>query len=44
VDEINAAIETATAQEDVDAILAYLVQAGTQIIDGTELNGSEVDS
>ena len=40
---IDAAIETATAEEDVDAALAYLVQAGTQIIDGAEFDGSEVD-
>jgi len=40
---IDAAIETATAEEDVDAALAYLVQAGTQIIDGEEFDGSEVD-
>mgnify|MGYP006275209885 CR=1 FL=1 len=40
---IDAAIETATAEDDVDAALAYLVQAGTQIIDGGEFDGSEVD-
>jgi len=40
---IDAAIETATAEEDVDAALPYLVQAGTQIIDGAEFDGSEVD-
>jgi hypothetical protein len=40
---IDAAIETATEEEDVDAALAYLVQAGTQIIDGEEFDGTEVD-
>jgi len=44
VDEINAAIKTATAEEDIDATLAYLVQTGTQIIDGAEFDGSEADS
>ena len=44
MDEINAAIETATAEEDIDATLAYLVQTGTQIIDGAEFDGSEADS
>ena len=43
MDELNAAIETATAEEEVDATLAYLIQAGTQIIDGAEFDGSEVD-
>jgi hypothetical protein len=40
---IDAAIEVATDEEDVDAALAYLVQAGTQIIDGEEFDGTEVD-
>jgi hypothetical protein len=40
---IDAAIEVATDEEDVDAALAYLVQAGTQIIDGAEFDGTEVD-
>ena len=33
----------AAADEDEDAALAYLVQAGTQIIDGTEFDGSDLD-
>ena len=37
------AIEVAEAEDDEDAALAYLVQAGTQIIDGTEFDGSEID-
>ena len=40
---VDAAIEVAVEEEDVDAALAYLVQAGTQIIDGGEFDGSEVD-
>ena len=40
---IDAAIEVATDEEDVDAALAYLVEAGTQIIDGAEFDGTEVD-
>ena len=40
---IDAAIEVGTEEEDVDAALAYLVQAGTQIIDGEEFDGTEVD-
>jgi Uncharacterized protein conserved in archaea len=36
---IDAAIEVATDEEDVDAALAYLVQAGTQIIDGASSMG-----
>jgi len=40
---VDAAIEVATEEEDVDAALAYLVQAGTQIIDGEEFDGTEVD-
>ena len=40
---IDAAIEVAVEEEDVDAALAYLVQAGTQIIDGAEFDGTQVD-
>ena len=40
---VDAAIAAARDEEDVDAALAYLVQAGTQIIDGGEFDGSEVD-
>jgi len=40
---VDAAIGVATEEEDVDAALAYLVQAGTQIIDGAEFDGTEVD-
>ena len=40
---VEAAIAVARDEEDVDAALAYLVQAGTQIIDGGEFDGSEVD-
>jgi hypothetical protein len=40
---VNAAIEAASDEEDVDAALAYLVQAGTQIIDGEEFDGTSVD-
>ncbi|MEA1931893.1 DUF2150 family protein [Halohasta litorea] len=40
---VDAAIEVATEEEDVDAALAYLVQAGTLIIDGAEFDGTEVD-
>lgn len=40
---IDAAIEVGTEEEDVDAALAYLVQAGTQIIDGAEFDGTQVD-
>ena len=40
---IEAAIEVGTEEEDVDAALAYLVQAGTQIIAGGQFDGSEVD-
>ena len=40
---IDAAIEVAVEEEDVDAALAYLVQAGTQIIDGGEFDGTQVD-
>ena len=42
-DCVEAAIEVARDEDDVDAALAYLVQAGTQIIDGGEFDGSEVD-
>jgi hypothetical protein len=42
-DCVNAAIEAASDEEDVDAALAYLVQAGTQIIDGEEFDGTSVD-
>jgi len=40
---VEAAIEVARDEDDVDAALAYLVQAGTQIIDGGQFDGSEVD-
>ncbi len=40
---VEAAIGVASEEEDVDAALAYLVQAGTQIIDGGQFDGSEVD-
>ena len=33
----------AVAEDDEDAALAYLVQAGTQIIDGTEFDGSDIE-
>jgi len=38
---IDAAVDAA-AEEDVDAALAYLVQAGTQIIDGETFDGTSV--
>ena len=41
-DNITAAVDAA-AEEDEDAALAYLVQAGTQIIDGTEFDGSDIE-
>ncbi len=40
-DCIHAAVDAA-AEEDVDAALAYLVQAGTQIIDGEKFDGTSV--
>ena len=40
-DNITAAVDAA-AEED-DAALAYLVQAGTQIIDGAAFDGSDLD-
>lgn len=40
---ISAAIDVASDEEDVDAALAYLVQAGTQIIDGETFDGTTVD-
>ncbi|MFW6321905.1 MAG: DUF2150 family protein [Halohasta sp.] len=40
---IDAAIAAAGDEEDVDAALAYLVQAGTQIIDGEKFDGTQVD-
>jgi len=40
---VEAAIEVARDEEDVDAALAYLVQAGTLIIDGDQFDGSEID-
>ena len=40
---VDAAIAAARDEEDVDAALAYLVQAGTQILAGGEFDGSEVD-
>ena len=40
---VDAAIAAARDEEDVDAALAYLVQAGTQIIDGGEFDGTEVE-
>ena len=40
---VEAAIDVVSEDEDVDAALAYLVQAGTQIIDGGQFDGSEVD-
>jgi len=40
---ISAAIDVASNEEDVDAALAYLVQAGTQIIDGETFDGTTVD-
>ena len=42
-DCVSDAIEVAEAENDEDAALAFLVQAGTQIIDGTEFDGSEID-
>ena len=39
---IAAAVDAA-ADENEDAALAYLVQAGTQIIDGTEFDGTDLD-
>ena len=41
-DNITDAV-AAAAEEDEDAALAYLVQAGTQIIDGTEFDGSDIE-
>jgi hypothetical protein len=41
-DNITAAVDAA-AEEDEDAALAYLVQAGTQIIDGAAFDGSDLD-
>ncbi|RJX51561.1 DUF2150 family protein [Halonotius pteroides] len=41
-DNITEAV-AAAADEDDDAALAYLVQAGTQIIDGTEFDGSDIE-
>ena len=41
-DNITDAV-AAAAEEDEDAALAYLVQAGTQIIDGTKFDGSDLD-
>ena len=41
-DNITDAV-AAAADEDEDAALAYLVQAGTQIIDGTKFDGSDLD-
>ncbi|TQQ81274.1 DUF2150 family protein [Halonotius terrestris] len=41
-DNIAAAVDAA-AEEDEDAALAFLVQAGTQIIDGAEFDGSDLD-
>jgi len=41
-DNITAAVDAA-ADEDEDAALAYLVQAGTQIIDSTEFDGSDIE-
>jgi len=38
---INAAVDAA-AEDDVDAALALLVQAGTQIIDGEEFDGTQI--
>ena len=32
----------AAAKDDVDAALAFLVQAGTQIIDGEEFDGTQI--
>jgi len=46
VEEYVRAAADAEAEEDVDAALGYLVQAGTRIIDGDELDMSiaeEVD-
>ena len=40
---VEAAIEVARDEEDVDAALAYLVQAGTLIIDGGQFDGTEVE-
>jgi len=40
---VEAAIDVVSEDDDVDAALAYLVQAGTQIIDGGQFDGSEVD-
>jgi len=34
-------IDTAS-EDDVDAALVFLVQAGTQIIDGTEFDGTQI--
>ena len=41
-DNITDAVAAATDEDD-DAALAYLVQAGTQIIDGTEFDGSDIE-
>jgi len=38
---INAAVDAAS-EDDVDAALAFLVQAGTQIIDGKEFDGTQI--
>jgi len=43
LDDCIAAAVDAAADEDEDAALAFLVQAGTQIIDGTAFDGSEID-
>ena len=44
IDEcVSAAVEAAGDEEDVDAALAYLVQAGTQIIDGETFDGTSVE-
>ena len=32
----------AAAKDDVDAALAFLVQAGTQIVDGKEFDGTQI--
>ena len=32
----------AAAEDDVDAALAFFVQAGTQIIDGKEFDGTQI--
>ena len=38
---IDAAVDAA-AEDDVDAALAFLVQAGTQIIGGKEFDGTQI--